>query len=217
MNNAVNKETPADIVERLSHTEVHIRLLRAMKNFPVINGTGKGAYKDDKGNWIVIASKADIKRCTVKPLADEGLIGYFSQDVSKCNDNSIVFKYQLLHADSGQAKEWYIKMPTSKGTFWDYGSAQTYAYRYLLGDIFNLTILDDVETIDQDAVSAQLNLMYKNFTTDMSNVKTENDLKQCKEKTHKQFLKYIKDYKQTEYIKKASEIVHLTEARIAGE
>jgi len=214
MSNQNQKESTADMVVRLSHTEVHTRLLKARTNFPPIVGTGKGAYKDSQGNWSVIATKGDIKKCTVEPLAEQGLIGYFSQAPEKNTDNSIVFKYQLIHADSGQNNTWYIAMPTASGTFWDYGSAQTYAYRFLLGDLFNLIILDDVEEIDQDGTSAQLNLMYQQLCNEAVNVKSASELKVFKEETHKQFLDYIKKNKHQKYIDMATKQIHLIQARI---
>ena len=209
-----HNESTADMVLRTSKTEVHTRLLKARTNFPPIVGTGKGAYKDSQGNWSVIATKGDIKKCTVEPLAEQGLIGYFSQAPEKNTDNSIVFKYQLIHADSGQNNIWYIAMPTASGTFWDYGSAQTYAYRFLLGDLFNLIILDDIEEIDQDGTSAQLNLMYQQLCNEAVNVKSASELKVFKEKTHKQFLDYIKKNKHQKYIDMATKQIHLIQARI---
>ncbi len=210
----MSKETTADMVERLSHTEVHQRLLKARKKFPPIVGTGKGAYKDREGNWIVIATKGDIKKCTVEPLAEQGLVGYFSQEPSKSNDNNVIFKYQLLHADTGQSCTWFIAMPMAQGTFWDYGSAQTYAYRYLLGDLFNLIILDSAEEIDQDGTSAQLTLMYQAFLNSIVTVTTSAELTTLKEETHKQFLDFIKKYKHKNYIDMVAKQIHLIEARI---
>tara|TARA_R100000935_G_scaffold709_2_gene2517 strand:- start:843 stop:1496 length:654 start_codon:yes stop_codon:yes gene_type:complete len=212
-----NIETTADIVERMSKTEVHQRLLKARENFIPIIGTGSGAYPSKDGSKTVIATKGDIKKCTVQALADEGLIGYFSQDVSLNTDKQIGFKYQLIHADTGQSVTWNMQMPTEDSTFWDYGSAQTYAYRFLIGDLLGLTIVDSVEQLDQDAQSAQLNFMHKKFLDSVKKYKTDGvsleDIADLKE-NHKKFLSYIKDNKITDYVNSATAQIKLLDARI---
>ena len=73
---------------------------------------------------------------------------------------------------------------------------------------------DDVEEIDQDGTSAQLNLMYQKLCNEAVNVKSASELKVFKEETHKQFLDYIKKNKHQKYIDMATKQIHLIQARI---
>ena len=206
----MSNETTADMVERISHTEVHQRILKARQKFLPIIGTGKGAFKDPQtGDMNTLATKGDIKKATHQALTDEGLVGYFSQCPERNTIEDICFEYKLIHADTGQNYSWYICLPKSKGTFWDYGSAQTYAYRYLVGDVLNLIIVDSLEEIDQDGKQAQLYKQLTDMKFDLANCKDNRDIESVLEK-FKDFTNYIKKYNETEYIRLLAKELNLT-------
>ena len=210
----MSKETTADMVERISHTEVHQRILKARQSFLPIIGTGKGAFKDPQtGDMNTLATKGDIKKATHQALTDEGLVGYFSQCPERNTTEDICFEYKLIHADTGQNYSWYICLPKSKGTFWDYGSAQTYAYRYLVGDVLNLIIVDSLEEIDQDGVQAQLSQQYNAKKESLLICTSSKDVEACLE-AHKSFTDYIKKYNEIDYIKMVARQINLIKMKV---
>ena len=214
MSNQNQNESTADMVVRISKTEVHQRILRARQNFLPIVGTGKGAFKDPQtGEMNTLATKGDIKKATHQALTDEGLVGYFSQCPERNTTEDICFEYKLIHADTGQSYSWYISLPKAKGTFWDYGSAQTYAYRYLVGDVLNLIIVDSLEEVDQDGVQAQLSQQYNTMKKELLSCTTFKDVESCLD-THKSFTDYIKKYNEIEYIKMVAKQINLINMKI---
>lgn len=214
MSNQNHSETTADIVERMSKTEVHKRILRARQNFLPIIGTGRGAFKDPQtGEMNTLATKGDIKKATHQALTDQGLVGYFSQCPERNTTEDICFEYKMIHADTGQNYSWYISLPKAKGTFWDYGSAQTYAFRYLVGDVLNLIIVDSIEELEQDAKQAQLMQQFYNLKVDLDNCREQADIDSAL-KSHKEFTDYIKKYDEKEYIRLVAKEVNLTKMSI---
>jgi len=203
-----HNESTADMVLRTSKTEVYTRLLRARKNIMPIIGTGKGAYKDSTSNeWITIASKDDIKKAIYKPLSDEGLMLLFTQHHQQDISGMAKFKCKIVHAETGQFIEEYYQLPVTgdrdgrlKNTVWDWGSAQTYAFRYFCEAYLMIQIVDDLEQLEQDGVELWLYQSYCAYKTELEKCKNEEDIKKVN-KNNEQFIKYTKEYGHKDYTK----------------
>ena len=217
MSKQLESESTADIVLRSTKTEVYQRLLRAQQNFLPIIGTGAGAFKDrTTGEYYVFATKADIKKSITKPLANEGLLLFFTQTENQNNPKMVKFKSKIVHADSGQFLEEFYQLPVvaglkneHQGTVWDYGSAQTYAFRYCLEEYLNLVIYDSLAEIEGDGVSLWLNQSYQILKEKIDNCKNAEDVEKVKkEKSIKKYLEYIKEYGYREYVDLSAKLIN---------
>ena len=215
-----DNESTADMVLRTSKTEVYTKLLRARKNIMPIIGTGKGAYKDTtSGEWLTIATKDNIKKAIYKPLADEGLMLFFTQQQQQNSQGMAKFKCRIVHAETGQFLEEYYQLPVAgdregklKNTVWDWGSAQTYAYRYMISELLMIQVVDDLEQLEQDGVELWLYQSYCAYKTDLEKCKDETAIKKVNNK-HKQFIDYTREYDHKEYTQLVAKAIKTQRAK----
>jgi hypothetical protein len=217
MSKQIENETVSDMVLRTTKVEVYQRLLKAQQNFLPIIGTGAGAFKDrTTGEYYLFATKDDIKKSISKPLANEGLLLFFTQAENQVNPQMVKFKLRIVHADSGQFLEEFYQLPVvaglkneHQGTVWDYGSAQTYAFRYCLEEYLNLVIYDSLAEIEGDGVSLWLNQSFQILKQKIDECKSIKDVEKVKEeKPIKKYTEYIKEYGHREYVDLTAKLIN---------
>ena len=105
-----------------------------------------------KSKYASLAAVLDTVR---GPLSEAGLVLY--QSVSSA-DGMVVVSTKLIHAESGEAIEEYLALPVAQQTPQAYGSAITYARRYMAMAMCGIAPDDD----DGEAGSAT---QYRQTTT----------------------------------------------------
>ncbi len=128
-------------------------LLKAMYQFadmaePILKDADNPFFKSK------FAALEHIQQSIKEPLKKCGLV--LSQP-SVVIDGAHYVKSILFHVESGEYIESYFPVVAMKGTPQDYGSATSYAKRYALSGLLNLTIQgedDDAETAEGRGKSA---------------------------------------------------------------
>lgn len=124
-------------------------LLKALSTFqtqcgPVVKEANNPFFKSK------YATLDAIQEHIRKPLSDCGLI---ITQANKVSDGQAIVVTTVWHVESGESLESEFPVVVSKATAQEYGSAVSYAKRYSLSGLLNLTIQDE----DDDGNKASQN------------------------------------------------------------
>jgi hypothetical protein len=154
----MSNETPTQQMENLSRNKLESALLEARKEFKEVQISGTGAFDNP------YATKHDLMVAVNEALIKFGLNYHFSQKFpSHAVQGVVYFVFELIHAESGQRKQWEISIPLPKADVWSYGSAMTYGFRYIFSDVLCLPV--EVNPADDDGTSAQKSAVRKERAT----------------------------------------------------
>lgn len=114
-------------------------LLKALAKFntlcgPIVKDASNPFFKSK------YATLDAIQEHIRKPLSEAGLV--VSQP-TKCSDGQAMVVSTVYHVESGESMYSEFPVVVGKNTAQDYGSAVTYAKRYSLTGLLNLTIQDE--------------------------------------------------------------------------
>lgn len=138
--------SPTEQIDRLSRNQLETALVSARNEFKPIEATGVGAFNNP------YATKFDLLSATNEALIKNNINHHFYQDISRSTEREVAFILELVHAKSGQKQKYPVQVPMDKKGIWAFGSAMTYAFRYLYADILGLEV--EVNPLDDDGQSA---------------------------------------------------------------
>jgi hypothetical protein len=144
-------------------------LLKALAKFntlcgPIVKDASNPFFKSK------YATLDAIQEHIRKPLAEAGLV--VSQP-TKCSEGQAMVVSTLFHVESGESIYSEFPVVVGKHTAQDYGSAVTYAKRYSLTGLLNLTIQDE----DDDGNKATASVTGSVSVSKNTNVSNATDLK----------------------------------------